>query len=601
MAFVSRRPGGGWTTVAPRTDYANVISNYASVIRQAQEEQSTTELESKVFAYKNGQLSYQDLKTYLTSRRSKELPGSQRELTLLQLDSQLDEFERDKNRDIQRSKMEVQFADNGLSAAERVQIEEALLGSYKEGTPEHTEQLSTIAAAKELRRVEGNNAKMAQIEAKLSDGGLTPNEQVQLYTEAQKLTEKGTPEYSDLAVKINNVKAQQREVDKKNKLVQVQSDLLDKYAEGGLTDEEKLTMNREMQKFVDKGTEDYVALKENEAALIEAAQNKAAGAGESASRKSAAIEFEKTQALLDAVEGKFQIGAIPEEEYLAGKEELLGTQNRIISNLGEAASEEETGQMQAELETFIDLKNKVKSGEAITVRAGGKQVLVPLKELSAYTTIEKVASLEQLNTEDGSVTGSEDRQIITVMENGKEVKYALTDDGKFEPLSTKTATDLVTGKEVLVGSGQKMDGATVSRKTRATEPGLTSEDSNFDPAVIKSFSPTTTSGSVLGSSSSGAKKTTNSSSSNKSSSGINLSPVTSTISKAVSSTSSFVKQAATAIKSSGPGNSYGNTPTGTVKPGSIKGTIDLGITEKLGVGKAINKAKSIISNLFKKK
>ena len=205
--YITRSSRGGWSSVVQRSDYGNVISNYAAALQQASVQQRAVDLETKVFNYKNGLLSYGDLKKYLDTALTKELPGSQKELDLRQTMTSAETYENTKNKNIERSKLEAKFASNGISASERVQIENDLLQFYKEGTPEYTEQLSTIATANELQRVEEKNVKVARIESKLSEGGLSSAEKISLYEDMRDSTDKGSVEYANTQSKINLLKA----------------------------------------------------------------------------------------------------------------------------------------------------------------------------------------------------------------------------------------------------------------------------------------------------------------------------------------------------------------------------------------------------------
>lgn len=609
MAYVTRSSRGGWTSVVQRSDYGNVVSNYAAALQQASVQQRAVDLETKVFNYKNGLFSYGDLKKYLDESLTKELPGSQKELDLRQTITAVDTYENTKNKNIERSKLEAKFASNGISASERVQIENDLLRFYKEGTPEYTEQLSTIATANELQRVEEKNVKVAKIEAKLSEGGLTTSDKVSLYEDMRDLTDKGTAEYANTQAKVNLLKEQKKEEDLVKKRNEVVSAFIDEHKSGGLDNNELLELNKKMQTFTKPGTNEYVDLKEKEAKILEAIQEnaKTSGAkGKKAELESKKVEFYTLKNQLDTLETKFEIGSVGQEEYLQAKNDIVQAQADLVNQYGEVASPSDKGELQNRLDELTNITNKIRSGEAVTVvgmdKTQGirKQRIVSLQDLitsgGAYGEDEAVVT--ELDKK-GNPVGIKNKKVITAFANGQEEKYIVDEKtGKLELVKKSTKKVTESGKPVYEKTGVQFE-----RVTSPYEPKSppTVSGPGVEPVLGMEPSRTTSTGGGSSSSSSSGKKS--SESSKTSAPKINFTPITPK-STSTSGTSQFLNLGSSSANTKKAGTfEFGVTERLGLKtkPASIPGTIDFGITEKLGIGDKLKKAKSAFSNLFKRR
>lgn len=606
--YVTRSSRGGWSSVVQRSDYGNVISNYAAALQQASVQQRAVDLETKVFNYKNGLLSYGDLKKYLDTALTKELPGSQKELDLRQTMTSVDTYENTKNKNIERSKLEAKFASNGISASERVQIENDLLKFYKEGTPEYTEQLSTIATANELQRVEEKNIKVARIEAKLSEGGLSTSDKISLYEDMRDFTDKGSAEYANVQSKVNLLKEQKSEEDLTKKRNDVVAAFIDEHKAGGLDNKELLELNKKMQTFTKPGTNEMVDLKEKEAKILEAIQSDNISSGKKGTKvvtEDKAIELNKLEAQLGTLENKFEIGSISQEEYLQTKNQIVSAQTEIVNQYGDVASPSVKGELQNRLDELTNITNKIRSGEAVTVvgldKTQGikKQRIVSLQELitsgGAYGEDEEVVT--ELD-KDGNVLSTESRKVVTAMVDGKEKRYIVDEKtGKLEVVKEQTVKQ--EGKPVkgLVKTGLQFNKVSSPGSSKGSP---TVSGPGVEPVLGMEPSSTTSAPSTGSGKSSGSSGSSNSSSKGSSSNSKSSSPkidFTPTVSKAAES----IKNTFTT------GTSYASSPTiakigpVNVKQGNIKGTLDFGITEKLGVGEKLKKAKSAFSNLFKRR
>lgn len=467
MSYQTRGARGNWVQVQGPTDYAGITANYAAQFIQAQLEQTKIELKNKILDYQNGIMSYKDLKDYLNTKLTGSQPGSSMELDIRETILDVEKFETDKQKAIKRAQLESKFAKGGISASERLQIEKDLLQFYKEGTPEYSEQLATISTATELKRQEDKNIALSKLEARLSEGGLDTGEQIQLLKEAQGMTDKGTKEFQDLQSKINLLTEEQKKQQMEEQRNQRLSEMLDQYAGGGLTTDELLSINREMQSFTEKGTEDYIKLKEAEAGLLgDIAQGKgtrggSTGGGGSAagSKNSLLAELEALEAEYEALENKFEIGAISQEDYLNQKNRILADESDFLEGSGDIVAKDATlsrftGELKNRANEFTALEQGLQSGDAALIVDGkGKQRIVPLSELGGYADEIEVVTTDEEGNEVRSWAPA-----ITTQVDGKTRRYALNADGKLESLSEETRkNDKGEDETVYVRSGIVVD------------------------------------------------------------------------------------------------------------------------------------------------
>lgn len=592
MAYNTRRPGGGWSRVSSDTDYSSVVSNYAVAFQQALQAQAQTELESKVFNYKNGTLSYTDLKKFLNDKLATELPGSQKELDLRQLVMDLDTFETTKNRDLERSKLEAKYSKNGISAGERLTIETEILKFFKQGTPEYAEQLSTIAATKELQRQEAKNERIAELEGKLSDGGLSTEEQIQIMEQARSLSERGTQEYSGYTSKIGLLKEQKQEEDLARRRNEAVSGLLDKYAPGGLTDEEMLEINRTEQQFTSKDSEDYIKLKEAEAKILGDISGAGAGNAKRKAEEEAVLKYTDTYNRLLRTEEQFNNGEISLDEYIYSTGFNLQQLQEVQNSSPNTVSTNNKANLINRLNYYSEQLNKVKQGTGVVIRDGGKKKIVDRADLGRMGQLGSVVEKD----EDGNVIGLNDQATLIELddENGQTREYFVRKDGSLEEVTSESYIDDETGKSMTrkVTTGRRLDsaklGANNANVVSVAKPKVSlAPKDNTNPFKASQSS-----------SKSSPSSSKSSSSSSKSSSSSSKS--TSSATKAVTSAYNPFKTSSSSVSYSTakPIAKIGNTK---VTKGNIKGTVDFGITEKLKVGSTVKKVTNAISSLFKKR
>ena len=450
MSYQTKRSGSQWMSIQAPVDYAGVVANYAASFIQAQIEQVNRELENKILDYKNGTLSYQALVDFIQGRLGLEAPGTAMELNLRKALFGIQDYERQKNMEIKRATLEAKYSKDGISAKERYDIEKELLQYFKEGTPEYSEQLATIAKADDYKRQEENNIKLAKIQAELSKGGLTTGEQIKYLEEAAKLTDKGSKDYQELQGQINLLKDQKKTEDLEAAKTQRLSQLLDQYAGGGLSDQELLNINHEMQSFTQPGTAEYVELKQAEARILgDIANGGGSGSGgtklSTLTKNQAEAELARLDVEKQALEQRFQIGAISDQEYLQSRSALYGNEAKVLENLGNLVGSDESlskyqGKLQAEMKLIDEQTKAYQEGKAVTIKKDGLQGIVSLEEAALNAEEKNVYDME------GNLVAG---NVITTNTGGVEKQFLVKDGGKFELLKPDEAGNLKqTGFEV---------------------------------------------------------------------------------------------------------------------------------------------------------
>lgn len=482
MSVVTRRPGGGWTRVSTESDYGSVVSNWAATIAAAQAQADNVELERMVFQYKNGDITYQELVRFLNGRISAATPGTAKELELRQLLSDAQEYEDNNQRSIKRSKLEAGFAKGGISAQERLRIEEEMLASYKTGTPAYEEQLNTVSAARELAREEERTEKIAQIESRLYDGDLGTEDQLGLLDQALALSEPGTQEYNQL----QRARAGLEEQLKDEERLRIQSDLMDQFASGGISDEEGLQIVRALLELEEPGTAEYVDLKEQEAKLLESI-GKGGGASKEQLR-SAALEFERMSNSLNTLQERFNAGLVSPEEYISNLSGLVDTQTAIYEQYPDEFNPQEAAAMEQQLQEATAAAQGFADGSIVFVDTKQGRIPVPAEEVAAYAE-EGVykESEEDLADRPGKV-------VSLVGPSGESKRYLINEEtGAFEEL--RTAVDpREPDKPFEIKTGATFtDPGEITRGVPREElqAQTAAEQAGFRPDIVTSFQPKT--------------------------------------------------------------------------------------------------------------
>ena len=599
MAVQTRRPGGTWSQVSSASSYAGVVANYASVLQAAQEEMSNLELENKVFAYKNGTLTYTELKSFLDNRLTSTTSGTQKELDLKELLVGIDTYENQKNRSIKKADLEAKYAKNGISAVERLSIERDLLQYYKEGTPEYSEQLSSIAVAQELAQQEEKNTQIAKLQAELSQGGLTTSDKISLYERAKSLTEKGSSEEAEYKQKVNELKEIKIEEDRDMEANRKYVELLQDMGGDGISNEENLKIVQELKSIYPEDSEQFLEYLKTETELRgEIAKEKGDGAGVSKEQKALAeVEYYALEKQIQKADERIQMGQNPMES-LDQQLQLLQQQQELIDTYGNVAGEQNSGELMVRLRDIQALKNAVDTKQAVVIQTNSKsggvpvQKIVPLSELGSYGELESIYGAFD-NEGNPNPEAIEQKQIVTIVEDGVVKRVAINPDGTIEAVSDvfdsggKKIGSAYTGEIFDYGKINQSNANVLRKQTPVAGDVLGASTSSLNYTPVPSSS---------------SKSSSSKSSSSKSSSSSSKSTSTPTVSKTISTTGS--KSGLSGGSSGGgAGGGGGSSKPSLTNPtkGKIPGTKDYGITEAVSSAakKAKNTVKSILGNLFK--
>lgn len=584
MAIRTKSPGRSWSAVSPYSNYASVVSNYGVALANAQEEEKNTELETKLLAYKNGTLTYNELTSYLQARLVEETPGTAKELALRQTLSDAADYEQDQQVKINRAKMMEQFSKGGISADEQAQIEQNLLQYYKPGSANYAQQLAVISTAKETARVEKNNAKVAKLQGELSSGGLSKNEQVQVLEEMKKYAEPGSQDALDIDAKIGTTKEKARKEDQQKAINAKTAELYNKYGDGGITDQEKLAMIKELEPLVDKNSAEYVALKEQEAVAAGAIAKTGKGDAKTALVGQVAAQ----QAALGDLETKFNDGTINADEYMKQKEGLLSLiapQDLPAGTL----DPKDMYSLKKEFTDFQQMKTAVASNQVVPIKFNNKQVMVTLQDLTSFKYSDDVPF--QVTDPTTGVTSQEmGKKITLVGKDGSEANYSLNGDGTFTPVQiTKgidpnglTKTFYTKDPKAKAISAQDLMGTSAPATTTTTTPKVGTIQSGPiapSPGFKTEPKPKTPSPSIGSKVKSDVKKVTT--------------PIISTLKTTAPTTlGSLFGPVGTAVGSI---ISSAKPTTGKINIGSVN-IPDYGVTEK--IGSIFNQAKSTVSSFL---
>jgi hypothetical protein len=571
MAIRTRSPSRGWSSVSPYSNYTNVVANYAASLAAAMQNQKNTEIENKVLDYKNGNLSYSDLVSFLNTKLAAEKAGSTGELNIRNVMLDLETYERTQQVNIARAKLTSKYSKNGISASEQRKIEEAVLEKLKKGSAEYTQQLAAISTARELERVEKNNAEVANLQATLSMGGLNTGEQIQVYKKMAEYAEPGSQEKADIETKIGSLAEQKRKEDQEAQMYQKVSQMLDQYEGGGITNEEALSMNREMQKYVDPGSADMVELKQKEANILGDIANPPEGSRDKSFEQEVAVQT----AQLKDLEAKFAAGQLNPEEYIQKQEavmSLIAPQDIPEGNF----NIEDMATLKQRFADFESMKQAVQSGQVVPVKVGNQQTLVPLSELTSFKYSEEVPITELDPATGQPAVGNEKtgRVVTLINPDGSERLVSINQDNTFSDVTATKSTKL------------NADYTTSTVTSYVKSPDKSSSVADF-VGTVKKTGPTSAISASTANISQKAAKTVGDFQ------GSTLNTAKNTVQKAVKSISPTVVSSVKSGVGSAVGSLFG--PVGSAVGSYVSSNVP---KVSSTVGSLFNKAKSTASNLW---
>ena len=446
-------PRGGWSSVTPAPDYQGVTSTYGAQLANLKQSEKDNELREKILAYNDGNLSYESLKSYINGRIKETSAGTSRYIDLKETLSELEEAENKKAKNSKRAELEAQFAGDGITADEKLQIEEQLLLLEKEGTPEYTQQLSVIAQARETAGKERIDNDLAKLTAELSQGGITRAEEAKIYEEMTRLLTPGTLEHSQALAKLEETKALQAEEEEVNRLTERRTQLVDAYKEGGITDEEQLDIILQLKGMVDPNSEAYAELIDEEAKVRGNIEAERVAGGKSAKADAEKKLMNEAERVIKAedlrmtqLENDFESGLISADEYVNGIKSGQDTINDAIQNLLAAGVDVE-GEALAENEFNTDFAQKqavaFSNGELVGVRTkNGSWTLATLDQL-AEDNAENFTTKEDVVLEDGTVEETTTIEMKSALSPDGIAKFVISPSKTFYPVGTDAQGNLV--------------------------------------------------------------------------------------------------------------------------------------------------------------
>jgi hypothetical protein len=295
---------------------------------------------------------------------------------------------------------------------------------------------------------------VASLQSELSEGGLDTGEQIEVLKEMKNYAEPGSQDMLDIESKIGLMEETKRKEDRAIEMNKRVSDLYDKFAPGDISTEEALIINREMQKYVEKGTEEYIALKEAEAKLLGASGE--SGAAKESKEIEAQLDAQQTQ--LSLLADKFARGEINASQYLEGQEATYAmflpqdVSAGMQAKIGPAGMAEWKGG----ISEFENTKAAVKQGQMaqVLVQEGEnmKSKLVPLSELTKDIYASEM-NVPVYDTEENAVKGKEgtSANIIRVFDKSGKLRAVVrgADNQLYEVTEgSRMVEDPVTGNDV---------------------------------------------------------------------------------------------------------------------------------------------------------
>jgi len=199
MAVSTSRPSGGGTTrISPSSNYSGTIARYADTIQTALKEENKNKINSMVLSWRDGSTSWDSLKSFLDQQLAGESPDSSLSIDLRELIGKLTEEKRAKDIRQKRAELTAQLSEGGITPMEKYDIEKQLLGMEVPGTEEYQTQEKNVVNAYA-------NAVEYQVESKRSEllkqfgsGGITSQEELAINLQLQALAPEGTDTYNKL-------------------------------------------------------------------------------------------------------------------------------------------------------------------------------------------------------------------------------------------------------------------------------------------------------------------------------------------------------------------------------------------------------------------
>jgi hypothetical protein len=198
MAARTRSAGGSFTRISPAPLYGSVISRYADTIRLALQQEEQAELETKILAYQTGISPWESLKSYLEKKILAEEDGTMQKVKLQSKLVELAKEEETRKKNLERAKLEAQKADQGITPAERYDIEKKLLAFETPGTKEYVAQQAKVIDAYEAAQTQKVVQKRGELLKKYEAGGITDQEELLIVRELKTIADPDSAVFTQL-------------------------------------------------------------------------------------------------------------------------------------------------------------------------------------------------------------------------------------------------------------------------------------------------------------------------------------------------------------------------------------------------------------------
>lgn len=202
MAIQTSKPrGSGLSRFSPSPSYASVASKYASSFIAAAAEEKKTNLQAKILAYQNGDISFSDLQNFINDQIGQESGDTAWSNYLKAQLSTLEGADKVRQKNVKRAQLEAEAAKDGqITAQERYKIESEMLKSENPGTEEYNKQQENVINTFDAAQTELVNNKRVQLEKAIINktGTYTLKDELAVNRELQKTADPNSKTYRDL-------------------------------------------------------------------------------------------------------------------------------------------------------------------------------------------------------------------------------------------------------------------------------------------------------------------------------------------------------------------------------------------------------------------
>lgn len=208
MAIRVSRPGGGgrFSRISPAPGYGSVISRYTDQIKSALAEEEQAEIEKTILDYKAGTITWDTLKSFLERKIIEEDDGTLKKVKLQQSLVDLGKFEAERVKNLKRSQLEAKMADKGITPQERYDIEKQLLGLETPGTDQYVAQQQKVITSFDNAETQRVMQKREELLKKYEAGGITPDEELAIILELKSIANPDSQVYNQLITQEQNAR-----------------------------------------------------------------------------------------------------------------------------------------------------------------------------------------------------------------------------------------------------------------------------------------------------------------------------------------------------------------------------------------------------------